>query len=673
MKDGRGADERTRADAQPPALLPDGGIQTSDFPASDVRFQIEWAYTVHVETGPVEFRLDRTLFEDDNPDVESLVPLLRWSGEFPDDRADWHRNYTPLRRWILAHITRLVRGDTHQDLITYFEEDEHRAARLGFFDNGQSVIDEYDQSGDSNGVPGYTQLRDMWAENFSDRTRGACIVIAERLAELAREHGLPAPDEVFRPDENVEPDEVDEDDPTVRELTTEKTAEVWEHARPMVLKHWHLKRHHNWQVPEPTFFDAHAHLATESDDVFPESGLGNMAAKSNHDRVHFPSTHRRELKKFSIGEIRELHRSVTKDLIREARREGELVGKLSVAIDVTKGHPWTGEVERNPDGSNAEPYVLGYKNDNDTRTQYYFQWANIQIVGLDIPLILDMVPVHRGYSRGDIVDDLLEHATDMVDDIETVYMDADYDSAAVKNAAEKHGVYYMNRKSRDRTDKKRMRRMWDNQKAVRVFDEEDRQGMPMRKTVYVPHIAVNDDEDDEDSDDGLRQELLSDFGEAGGDSDEMPDESPFESLLDDMREEEGGEDGDVDPTQMYVPFETNHPLADKRGANGRDEISKKEQRHGAARMVRQYGRRWGIENGYKKVGHFLPRSGSKDPVLRFFGFAFAATLCNCWRLVDLMVKLTVEDDPDYTPLVTASRFLAVAEGMFGLGSKPPPD
>lgn len=52
---------------------------------------------------------------------------------------------------------------------------------------------------------------------------------------------------------------------------------------------------------------------------------------------------------------------------------------------------------------------------------------------------------------------------------------------------------------------------------------------------------------------------------------------------------------------------------------------------------------------------------------------FASTLYNCWRLVDLLVKLSVESDPDYTPLVTASRFLAVAEGMFGLGSKPPPD
>lgn len=537
---------------------------------------------------------------------------------------------------------------------------------MGFWEKPSNDPDHADP-------PKYTQLRDMWEEEFSPRTRGAVQVIAERLVEYARDQGFPAPEKVFVPEDDIEPDDVEEDDPTVRELTTEKTADVWEHARPMVLEHWHLKRHHNWQVPEYTFFDAHAYLATASDDVFPESGLGNMRAKSDHDHVHFPSTHRRELQKFSVDEIRELHRSVTEDLIAEARREGELVGKLEVAIDQTKGHPWTGDIERKPNGDNDEKWILGYKNDNDERIQHYFQWASVQIVGLDVPLVLDAVPVHRGYARGDIVDDLLETATEMVDDIKRVYMDADYDSAAVKNAAEKHGVLYTNRKSRDKEDKRRMRQMWKNDEAVRIVEEEDRHGMPTRKKIYVPHIAVDDEDDEEgdDQDDGLRQELLSDFSDAGGA--EMPEESPFESLLDDMHEEEERAKEDVDGAEKFVVFETNDPLADKRGAAGRDSIPKSEQRHAAARMVRKYGRRWGIENGYKKLGHFLPRSGNKDHVMRFFGFAFAATLYNCWRLVDLLVKLSVEDDPEYTPLVTASRFLAVAEGMFGLEAKPPPD
>ena len=82
--------------------------------------------------------------------------------------------------------------------------------------------------------PGYTQLRDMWEEEFFDRLRGACAVLAESLVEHARDQGLPAPDNTFIPERGVEPKETDEDDPTIRELTTDKTVEVWKTAKPVL-------------------------------------------------------------------------------------------------------------------------------------------------------------------------------------------------------------------------------------------------------------------------------------------------------------------------------------------------------------------------------------------------------------------------------------------------------
>jgi IS4 transposase len=643
---------------------------------------VNWSYTVHLETGPVGFDVTCPFFEDDDPHVESLIHYLNWSGEIPDNRAEWHRNYTPIDRWFRAHLLRRIRGDTHQELLEALKDDANLAARLGFFDGDASAIDEFDNTGSGHGIPSYTQIRDMWEEEFSARTRGACTVLAERLVEYAREKGLPAPEDVFRPGD-VTVEEVDEDDPTVRELTINKTADVWEHIRPMVLKHWYLKRHHNWQVPEHQFFDAHAALAADSDDVYAESGLGNMQAKGNVDDIHYPSTHRRELSRLSVEEIRELHRAVVEDLIAEARRESELVGKMVVAIDETKGHPWTGEIKRDEDGNNVEDWRLGYKNDNDTRTQYYYKWASIQVVGLDIPLVLDAIPVKRGMSKGDIVDELLGTATELLDDIELVLMDAGFDSEASKNTAEHHESLYVNRKSRDTDDKRRMREMWSDDdeelEAVRIVEEEERIGMPNRKTIYVPKV-MTDDEDEEGEEDGMRQELIEDFSETvtedEGDSEEFPDKSPFNSLIAEMREEEQAkkeddDDDDFDPTEMYVAFETNHPLAAKRRGRGEADYSEREQQQAAARIVRKYGSRWGIENGFKKRGHFLPRTASPDHVLRFFGFIFAATLYNAWRLVDILVKLSVEDNPMYTPLVTASRFMAVMEGHFGL--KPPPD
>jgi IS4 transposase len=574
-----------------------------------------------------------------------------------------------------AHIYREVNGWSIKETADRLAAERDLPQMLGFFDEGPV-------KGDPGDPPSYTQLRDMWEEEFTPRHRGAVKVIANRLVRYCRNNGIPAPEEVFQPEEDVEVDDAHEDDQTVRELTINKTADVWEHIRPLVLKHWYLKRHHNWQIPESQFFDAHAALGADSDDVCAESGLGNYEAKGVIDDAHYPSTHRRELSKFSVEEIRDLHRSVVKDIIAEARRKGELIGKMTLAIDGTKGHPWTGEIERDEDGNNIEPWRLGYKNDNDTRAQYYYQWAAIQVVGFDIPIVLDALPVKRGMTKGEIVNDLLSSAKELLDDVEVVLMDAGFDSEASKNSAEGNDALYINRKSRDKDDKRRMRQMWsddgDEHEAIRIVEQEDRHDMPNRKIVYVPKTMVDTGDEDEDEGDGMRQELIEDFTETVLSKDNQSyrsDSSPFDSVICEMREEEQAKkdhkDEDFDASELYLAFETNHPLAAKRSRGDKDEFSDLEHKQAAARIVRKYGSRWGIENGFKKRGHFLPRTASPNHVLRFFGFIFSATLYNAWRIVDLLVKLTVEDDPEYTPLVTASRFMAVMEGQFGL-SKPPP-
>lgn len=638
---------------------------------------IDFETTVHID-GAIEVAFHGPLPSFSKLTVEDIAVFLRFHGEIPDDRAEWHHNFTPIEPWFSAHIYREVQGWSIKQTADQLAKERDLPQMLGFFDEGPV-------KGDPGDPPSYTQLRDIWEETFTARHRGAVKVIADRLVEYCRSNNIPAPADVFRPDDDVEVEEIDEDNSTIRELTIEKTSDVWEHIRPMVLEHWYLKRHHNWQIPEHQFFDAHAALASESDDVFPESGLGNTLAKGLVDQVHYPSTHRRELSRLGVAEMRAMHRSVVSDLIAEARREGELVGKLTVAIDQTKGHPWTGHIERNEDGSNAEKWRLGYTNDNDTRVQYYHQWASIQVVGHDIPLVLDAVPVHRGLTKGEIVEDLLGSAQELLDDVELVLMDGGFDSGASKNAVEFHDAWYVNRKSRQPVDKERMREMWseddDELETVRIVEEENRIGMSNRKTVYVPKVAVDDDDEDEEEESELRQEMLKDFTEISPDDGENPldaepddDSRPMKSLLSDIREEEekakSDDEEDFDPSEMYVAFETNDPLAAKKPGRGEDEISEREQQHAAARLVRKYGSRWGIENGFKKRGHFLPRSASPNPVLRFVGFIFAATLYNAWRLVDILVKLSVTDDPAYVPLVTASRFLSVLEGM--LGPKPPP-
>ena len=45
-------------------------------------------------------------------------------------------------------------------------------------------------------------------------------------------------------------------------------------------------------------------------------------------------------------------------------------------------------------------------------------------------------------------------------------------------------------------------------------------------------------------------------------------------------------------------------------------------------------------------------------------------LYNVWRLVDLLVKLELEGEPDYKPFVSADQFLTETKKFFGLD---PPD
>lgn len=108
--------------------------------------------------------------------------------------------------------------------------------------------------------------------------------------------------------------------------------------------------------------------------------------------------------------------------------------------------------------------------------------------------------------------------------------------------------------------------MCENGEPTRIYDHEQRLGMPTRKTLYVPNIGFDEDEekddDDDDRRDDIRQQLIKDFGVI--DEDELPDESPFDRLLSDLEEEEEDDKNDVNIGDVYVPFETNHPLADKR-------------------------------------------------------------------------------------------------------------
>lgn len=633
---------------------------------SEPQYDIRWDshLTVDEDAHPFRVGLRYMRTASDDPSIHDLIGDLYLDGEVPDSRATWHRNYTRLAPWLKAHILREAMGWKETRLARYFEENPLMATEYGFFKRT-------DFGGIRPTPPNQPRLWELWHESFPDTTKDYCRLVAKELVSLARDNGIPAPDAVFQPEETDATSERSE----IR-LIAEKTEEVWRQAKPFVTDCFSLKRGQNWQIHENAFWEQHTYMGMR-EDMYARGGHRSFIHDTSrtYDETPTGSTHRYQLGKLSVEEIRSMLRNTTRMLIARARHNSELVGKLWAAIDVTKGFEFTGDLD------GYEDEILGYSDGKP-----YYQWAVIKLVGFDIPLVLDAIPRVRGQSKDEIVDELLTHATDMVDDLDLVMMDREFDSAGVKDTCETHGVHYLNptRIFNGSDEAATIDWMLRNDEYFHVTEEDTPDGVPSRKQIYLPKRTGSDEdvseeneaETEEEEVSDVRQEMLDEWGFENDDLDEGT-ESPFARLLADIRREEEtrklrattkDEKAREDPG--IVVFETNHPYVTAQDADGQ-QMDGKAFIHMVERMVRRYRHRWGIENGFKKLKHFMVRTTSKERNYRFFNFAFACVLYNVWRLVDLLVKLAIEgENSAYKPRVDANQFLTVAKKYYGLD---PPD
>ncbi len=334
---------------------PTGAVKS----AFDFQWDSSYELSDRSADGNREFQFSLRYFgsADDDPTVADLIGSLSDDSGLPDSRATWHRNYTPLAPWVRAHVLKL-------------------AMEYGFV-GGEPTDPENGQPN----PPTQSRLWEIWHEEFSDELRDICRDVATELVDLAREEGIPAPDNVFQPEDKQNASKRSE-----TRLIADTTKEVWQHAKPFVTEAFFLKRGDNAQIHENAFWEQHAFMGVRKH-MFAESGADSFYVDSTRDRTPSGSTHRWQIRKLSIDEMRRQHRRTTKRLIERARRDGELVGKLWAAIDVTKGAPFTGEMATDEEGNVVEPSILGHRDGN-----YYHQWASIQIVGMDVPLVLDAIP-----------------------------------------------------------------------------------------------------------------------------------------------------------------------------------------------------------------------------------------------------------------------------------------
>jgi hypothetical protein len=115
-------------------------------------------------------------------------------------------------------------------------------------------------------------------------------------------------------------------------------------------------------------------------------------------------------------------------------------------------------------------------------------------------------------------------------------------------------------------------------------------------------------------------------------------------------------DGDVHHTAEYLYVPSQSKDADGKYAvftTNRDDVGTDE----IEPICNKYRRRWDIENQYKSIKEFLPKTSSMDYRVRFAKFGLSALLYNLWRLTDYLIKVAREKPIRSSPEITVKTFV----------------
>jgi putative transposase len=75
------------------------------------------------------------------------------------------------------------------------------------------------------------------------------------------------------------------------------------------------------------------------------------------------------------------------------------------------------------------------------------------------------------------------------------------------------------------------------------------------------------------------------------------------------------------------------------------------------RLFLLYSKRWGIETSYRVKKHsYLPKTTSKNYLVRLFYFMFSVLLYNLWILADILIWLALFGEIKEDHLITSKYF-----------------
>ncbi|WP_199241422.1 hypothetical protein [Halorubrum sp. ARQ200] len=597
-------------------------------------------------------------------DVEAFLcwlPITIGGTPIDDPYPAWHANTTDFELVTRLHLIRLYHNWEHETaLCTYLDTYPERLDALG--------VESW---------PTQSTLYTAWHDRFTGSYRKDLRTAVKNVVDAAREHGVSVPERCFTADEPAA-DDSSRSARSQRRLANDTAKDVWQTARPLVGPVVDFDRPDDTEIHDNAFLELHTFLGCRQD-LCAETGAVDFTIETTRERTPTGSYHRNCIRSLSITQQRENHRAAMTEVIARAKQQGQLARKQHVAVDITEGDPFLGE----RDTEELKNQILGTKESNREVAYWY---ATVQIVGDDTPVVLDAMPVVRGMERATIVEELLNHATEMIE-IDLVLMDREFDSEGVKDVCESFGVSYLNPSRMYGDEKRTAKDLQLDEISVEVDADAAAAGRPPRKRFWVPRANTSLEESlpdggippeegldaDKSASDpvarkaAIRRELVTDFLDIfGEDAEETVDWTLDEDLVDTLEEASYRETYAVDDDGVHhVVFETNHP--DLTVSDGKtDEIAAI---HKLVRFTRQYANRCGIENGYKKIKSFMADTTSTDHRYRFFNFIFACLLYSLWRLVDLLVKRSLGDERA-EPRVRASTFLTIAKQNYGVG---PPD
>jgi putative transposase len=272
-------------------------------------------------------------------DIETLVcrlPIDHLTFAAHDTAAPYSGPY-PMAILVRAFLIEEINGWDETALHDYLRANPALRRRLGF-----------------GSLPAQSTFWRGWNHRCSKALRDAVRECADRIVIAACTCDVSLPDRIGTDEAN----EPQADDRPQHQLIAEKTDEVWQQAKPFVCDAFALDRGPNWQIHENAFWEQHTYMGMR-EDMYAASGPASFFLDTTRERVPSGSTHRYQIGKLSVADIRSMLRNTTRMLIARARQHGELTGKLWAAIDVTKGFPFTGDVE------DYEDDILGYKDGND--------------------------------------------------------------------------------------------------------------------------------------------------------------------------------------------------------------------------------------------------------------------------------------------------------------------